>query len=191
MGTAHTTARWSGWIILAVAVLAVAALLWPLAPAGQAAAANLPTRPPRPTHTPAPTATPTPTPLPQAVPFDPPPPQTEPAEGQAPAGAQIELRVALPAGFSAAAAAQLWTAVQWQDSAGGWHAVEGWQGTPDRVTGGAAAKLWWLPEGLFGRGPFRWAVFDAPGGRRLAASAPFDLPSQPGETALIEVTLTP
>lgn len=48
----------------------------------------------------------------------------------------------------------VWTIVQWQDTAGGWHDIDGWQGTLDvghRIT-------WWLAPDLFGRGAFRWLV---------------------------------
>ena len=183
--------RSSGWIILAIIAVATAAILLSLVPAEQATAANLP---PRPTRTPTPKPGPSTTPSPTLVPpisLTPPAPRLRPVEDQAPGGASIELRARLAPGFSATSAAKLWTVVQWQDSAGRWHAVEGWQGTPDQVAGDMATKTWWLPASLFGQGPFRWAVLDTLGGQRLGTSAEFSLPSQAGEEAVIEVTLTP
>ena len=53
-----------------------------------------------------------------------------------PAGAHIVLPVpSAPVGA--------WTIVQWQDSAGGWHDIEGWQGTLDE----SDQKMWWLAAG--------------------------------------------
>jgi hypothetical protein len=68
----------------------------------------------------------------------------------------------------------LWAGVEWLDSAGGWHRVEGWQGAlPD--SGGA--QDWWVSQADFGKGPFRWVVYA--GSDRstvLGASGPFTLP---------------
>jgi hypothetical protein len=85
-----------------------------------------------------------------------------------PIGAQIEL-VALnvPAGA--------WIVVQWQDSAGNWHDVEGWRGWA------ANSSRWWVHPKDFGRGPFRWVVF-GPGGAIGAISPPFHLPGGANET---------
>jgi len=177
--------RSSALIILAVVAVAAAALLAP-APGAQATTEGLP---PRPTRTPTPTMTPTPAPKPGPQPTIVPPPSS--GHAQAPQGALIELRVRLAPGFPAESAAGLWTVVQWQDSSGGWHAVEGWQGTPDLVAGGAATKVWWLPAGLFGQGPFRWVVLDAPGGRRLGVSAEFSLPGRADERVQAEMALAP
>jgi hypothetical protein len=87
--------------------------------------------------------------------------------------------------------------VQWQDKAGGWHDVEGWQGTlePDgspAPQGGTGAgrdgsKRWWVAAKDFGTGPFRWIVTQGKNGRPLAASAWFNLPSVANETVRIEV----
>lgn len=177
-------ARWSALVIVAVVAAAAGVVLLALAPGAQATAEGLP---PRPTRTP--TMTPTMAPKPSPQPTIVPPPTSESIE--APQGALIELRVRLAAGFPAESAAGLWAVVEWQDSSGGWRPVEGWQGTPDRVAGGVATKAWWLPASLFGQGPFRWVVLDAPGGQRLAMSAEFSLPSQPGQTTQIEMALTP
>ena len=66
----------------------------------------------------------------------------------------------------------LWAVVQWQDAAGTWHDVEGWR---DALAGGYQQWALFPPE--YGRGPFRWAIYEGAGGKLLAASAPFDLPS--------------
>ncbi len=66
----------------------------------------------------------------------------------------------------------LWAVVQWQDTAGNWHDVEGWR---DALVGGYQQWALFPPE--YGRGPFRWAIYEGAGGKLLAASAPFDLPS--------------
>ena len=184
------TTRSGGWVVLAIIAVVMAAILLSLVPAAQATAGNLPPRPTRtPTPTMTPTLTPTPGPQPTFVPL--PSPEPRPAESKAPDGALIELRIQLAHKFTAEAASQLWTVVQWQDSSGGWHAVEGWQGTPDRVASRTATKVWWLSAAQFGQGPYRWAVLENYGGQRLGTSAEFSLPSQAGERLEIEVTLTP
>jgi hypothetical protein len=45
-----------------------------------------------------------------------------------------------------------YTMIEWQDSRGNWHAVDGWRGTLED----GIWKRWWLPSYLFGAGPFRW-----------------------------------
>lgn len=92
-----------------------------------------------------------------------------------PVGATIEL-----VGVEAAAGA--WTVVQWQDSNGDWHNVEGWQGT---LT--ATGQSWWVHPKDFGRGPFRWVVQSDPGGPVTAISEPFYLPAFPHETLQISI----
>jgi len=74
-----------------------------------------------------------------------------------------------------------WAGVQWQDEAGTWRAVEGWQGSlsPD------GSRRWWVAARDFGRGPFRWVVMTGPGGAVVATSAPFDLPTQANQTVLV------
>ncbi len=98
---------------------------------------------------------------------------------ESPAGAYIVLRApTVPAGA--------WTVIQWQDSAGGWHDVDGWQGTLEAGN----QKMWWLAPDLFGKGPFRWVVFQGNRARLLAISAPFYLPGFAGEERQVEVSLT-
>ncbi len=120
----------------------------------------LPTPTPRPTATPIPTATPTPTPLP---------------------GAYIELHLRPPS-------STLWLQVEWLDGLGHWHRVDGWQGTIDRVEEAVGIKRWWLPRDLFGLGPFRWAVLEAPDGDYITVSSPFTLPTTVNAVTTIEVS---
>ncbi len=47
-----------------------------------------------------------------------------------------------------------WSVVQWQDSAGNWHDVEGWRGTLDSQ----GYIRWWVDAKDFGTGPFRWVI---------------------------------
>lgn len=92
--------------------------------------------------------------------------------GGQPVGAHLELHApGAPAGA--------WIVVQWQDSAGGWHDVEGWRGTA------ANSSRWWVHPKDFGSGPFRWVVFE-PGGAIEAVSSSFNLPGQPNETLRVE-----
>ena len=67
-----------------------------------------------------------------------------------------------------------WTIVQWQDSAGGWHDVEGWRGTLD----GPTLKRWWVADKDFGTGPFRWVVIQEPSAAPPHISEPFSLPHE-------------
>ncbi len=94
-----------------------------------------------------------------------------------PVGAFIVLQVpSAPAG--------LWTIVQWQDSAGGWHDIDGWQGTLDE----GDQKMWWLAPNLFGKGPFRWLVYQSTErDELLATSESFYLPDAAGEKLWVEV----
>ena len=148
---------------LAGMLLTIAGLIGPL----QTASAALP---PRPTPV---TATSTP---------------TEPEE---PAGAWITLRVYPPPGDPSFPWQELWTLVQWQDVHGGWHDVEGWQGTPDRVAEGSGSKVWWVARKDLGTGPFRWVVHREQDGEVLAGSEPFNLPGAVGTTLTIEALPAP
>jgi hypothetical protein len=97
-----------------------------------------------------------------------------------PVGAYIELQTSL-------ASAGAWSVVQWQDSAGGWHDVEGWRGP----LSDANNWRWWVAAKDFGKGPFRWAVTQGPGGPLLGVSAPFNLPGAANETALVVASPQP
>jgi hypothetical protein len=94
-----------------------------------------------------------------------------------PVGATIEL-------VAPGAPAGAWAVVQWQDSAGGWHAVEGWCGAL------SGSGRWWVHPKDFGAGPFRWIVTRGPGGAELGSSEPFNLPGQPNQTVQHTVFLT-
>jgi hypothetical protein len=74
-----------------------------------------------------------------------------------------------------------WGAVQWQDSSGNWHTVEGWQGPLP------ANNRWWVAAKDFRTGPFRWAILSGPGGEVSRSSASFSLPGQPNETLLVNL----
>lgn len=103
----------------------------------------------------------------------PPPPDDKDKDGP-PVGATIEL-------IAPDAPAGAWTVVQWQDSAGGWHDVEGWRGSL------ANSHRWWVHPKDFGTGPFRWVVMVGPGGTVLKVSEPFHLPNGANETTLMTV----
>jgi hypothetical protein len=96
------------------------------------------------------------------------------AGSASPVGAYISLQAGgVPAGA--------WSVVQWQDSAGNWHEVEGWRGSA------ANSSRWWVHPKDFGTGPFRWLVTTEPGGTVLKVSEPLSLPSGANETTLVTV----
>jgi hypothetical protein len=78
-----------------------------------------------------------------------------------------------------------WTVVQWQDAQGGWHDVEGWQGTFDREN----QVAWWVAPDDMGKGPFRWAVYPSRGGQLLATSDSFYLPDSVDKGVGVEIPL--
>lgn len=116
-----------------------------------------------------------------------PPPETPvpaqvPGDGNGDSGKPIGAHIVL---HVPAAPDGVWTIVQWQDTAGGWHDVDGWQGTLDvghRI-------MWWLAPDLFGKGPFRWLVYQSAERDTLATSDPFYLPAAEGEKLRVEVPL--
>jgi hypothetical protein len=87
------------------------------------------------------------------------------------------------------AQADRWTVVQWQDALGGWHDVEGWRGTFDDISGGVGKKIWWVARPDFGTGPFRWVIYQNQGGKLLAASEAFRLPSSENSAVVVQVSL--
>jgi hypothetical protein len=96
------------------------------------------------------------------------------SSSSSPAGAYIELQAEnAPAGA--------WSVVQWQDSNADWQNVEGWRGKLDNGT-----RRWWVHPKDFDTGPFRWVVYESPGGRLLATSESFSLPQFPNETVRVE-----
>jgi hypothetical protein len=118
---------------------------------------------------------PTPTPSTAHVP----PHSDQDHQPATPLYAQLELEVQN-------ASPGLWTVVQWQDEAGYWHDVEGWQGTLDE----GYTKKWVVAAKDLGTGPFRWTVYQA-SGREAVSSEPFMLPSEPYTVLRIKVVLTP
>jgi len=78
---------------------------------------------------------------------------------------------------------ELWTIVQWKDAQGGWHDVQGWQGTLDEGN----IKTWWVGAEDLGTGPFHWKVTSD--GKVLGTSEEFLLPAQPGEKLQVTVSL--
>lgn len=99
-------------------------------------------------------------------------------EDDPPVRAYVELQVSgAPAG--------LWAVVQWEDSAGDWHEVEGWQGPLDAD----GRQHWWVEAKDFGTGPFRWAVIEGRDDQPSATSKSFNLPRKANETVRIEVSL--
>lgn len=164
------------WGLLAVCALALALALAGIPALGLSDGAALP---PRPTDTSTPLPpTPTPTVTPRPIRPAPPTPRPRPTEDAAPTGAEIELLTAHPG---------VYTVVQWQDTAGRWHDVEGWRGTTEAGADGLGTKVWWLSESLLGQGPFRWLLCSAPDGDTTAASAPFYLPDELGERLTITI----
>jgi len=73
--------------------------------------------------------------------------------------------------------------VQWQDAAGNWHNVEGWQ----RGLGVGGFERWWVAAKDFNSGPFRWVVTQGPGGPELGVSQPFNLPGGGNQVLRVEV----
>ena len=83
------------------------------------------------------------------------------------------------------APAGAWTVVQWQDSAGGWHDVEGWRGMLDE----SDTKQWCVAPRDFGTGPFQWVIAQGIEGTQLAVSEPFTLPASSNQTLQISLSL--
>lgn len=96
----------------------------------------------------------------------PPRPTVAPTAFPALKGAAITLRVLTPTSPG------WWTGVEWQDAAGNWHPVEGWQGTLEADQ----TKTWWVAAADGGKGPFRWVISDRRGGEVRAISSAFNLP---------------
>lgn len=77
-----------------------------------------------------------------------------------------------------------WASVEWQDAAGNWHVVTGWQGTLEADQ----TKTWWVAEVDWGKGPFRWVLYDQRGGQSLGHSVAFHLPAN--HRQVVEIKLT-
>ena len=94
-----------------------------------------------------------------------------------PVGAYIELHIQ-------PAAPGVWSVVQWQDSDGNWHNVDGWQGHLNST----GIRRWWVAAKDFSKGPFRWQIFNAPNGQLLATSVAFTLPHEANSVLRVEVS---
>ena len=64
--------------------------------------------------------------------------------------------------------------------------MDGWQGTLDE----GDQKMRWLAPDLFGKGPFRWLVYQGERGKLVATSDSFYLPYAEGEKLWVEVSLS-
>ena len=72
----------------------------------------------------------------------------------------------------------IWITVQWQDPLGQWHTVDGWQGGASSVDAfGGLFQQWDIGPELFGRGPFRWALYNFQGGSLIGVSPNFNMPA--------------
>ena len=70
-----------------------------------------------------------------------------------------------------------WITVQWLDGSI-WRQVDGWQGmASSHDNNGTLLQQWDIPPSLFGRGPFRWALYNYQGGALYGVSPNFNLPS--------------
>ena len=84
-----------------------------------------------------------------------------------------------------------WITVEWQDARSGWHTVTSWQGGFDSTSDDVGLKTWWVAPADRGKGPFRWRVYQSRGGKLLATSAPYDLPTASRTTVAVGLTLAP
>ena len=139
----------------------------------------------------APSALP-PRPTPPGLPALPPRPVPGPhSSSRTPTGGYIELDVQLGQSWAEGNVPwqALWTVVQWQDRAGEWHDVVGWQGSLDEANSAECKKVWWVAREDLDQGPFRWVVYRRRGGESLAQSESFDLPHKVGETVSVGISL--
>jgi hypothetical protein len=126
----------------------------------------------------------------------PPPPPPEPMAKSAPASGSITLQAQFPSTWPWGSVhwQEVWTVVQWQDSWGDWHDVEGWRGELDEVAIGSdgtveGKKTWWVAGDDFGKGAFRWVAYQGKEGETLGVSKSFNLPGSGHEAVQIEVSL--
>ena len=78
-----------------------------------------------------------------------------------------------------------WSVVQWQDSDGNWHDVEGWRGS---LSDGGFQR-WAVERKDFNTGPFRWQVRQSLTDPALGSSDPFSLPAEANQTLRVTVDL--
>jgi len=91
---------------------------------------------------------------------------------------------------------ELWTVVEWQDPLGDWYEVESddgtmaWQGTLDYIDKeGKAWKVWWVDPPDYGKGPFRWVIYDRQGGNVMVVTHNFYLPSGANKRVIVETSV--
>jgi hypothetical protein len=78
--------------------------------------------------------------------------------------------------------------VQWQDSFGVWHPVREWQASLDFLGDeGTGTKQWTIAPEAFGRGPFRWVLYNSMGDTMLGVSPSFMLPERTGADVHVEI----
>ena len=109
-------------------------------------------------------------PRPTAVPTIAPPEAVNRAED----AAYIELRIP-------GAAPGMRIVVQWQDPAGGWHTVEGWQHPLDEH----GFVRWGVYPRDMGSGPFRWALLAGDANAVTHVSERFWLPAHRGQVHVV------
>ncbi len=79
-----------------------------------------------------------------------------------------------------------WTMVQWQHPfTGEWHDISGWQGRLNEDMG----QQWWVGSEHFGRGPYRWQVYEQEINSLVAVSDSFTMPERSGQILQIHVTV--
>lgn len=107
-------------------------------------------------------------------------PTTEPAS-------QVNTSSAVDGGFIrltvAPSNSALSAVVQWQDSAGEWRSVNGWRSDLSQVS-----IKWWVNPNDFGKGPFRWLVYEHTQKNVIATSDMFFLPES--EKHIVDVYMT-
>ena len=92
--------------------------------------------------------------------------------------APLKAYIVLQAGATPAGS---WGLVQWQNSAGGWQDVTGWQGPV------STNNRWTVLSKDFGAGPFRWVLKTESSGSITGVSPTFKLPAGAGETVTVVI----
>jgi hypothetical protein len=143
--------------------------------------------PERPTLTPTATLLPTNTPEPTAVATTPPAataiaPTATPIFAPPPS-AEGGL-IILDASAAPIPLAQNQTIVQWQNEAGDWFDVAGWQGELNEQK----QVVWWVAPQHLGQSPFRWLIFRE--NNQVLTSPSFTLPTSGGQIIRLQVDST-